>query len=209
MNESFVTVVGNLTAEPVLRHTKNGKPFVTLRIASTARRRDPGTGDYVDSGTNYVNVVAFNGLAANVEASFTRGQRVIVYGRLRVNQYLTKDNATATSVEVEAYNAGHDLTWGRSTFARPARLPGEAVSIDRLDEQQVQDAMYGPGAASAGMPPGHGSGRPGDHLSPAHDGTPPTDGPPRTDGPPPIDTGALVARDRDPRTDPSVAAAVG
>lgn len=196
MNESFVTVVGNLTAEPVLRHTKNGKPFVTLRIASTTRRRDPATGDYVDSGTNYVNVVAFNGLAANVEASFRRGQRVIVYGRLRVNQYLTKDNTAATSVEVEAYNAGHDLTWGRSTFARPGRPAGEAVAVDRLDEQQVQEAMYGPGEPTAGMPPAPSSGA-------AEDGSPPIDNAAPFEGEAPFE------RTGDPQSDAYVVAAVG
>lgn len=153
MNESFVTIVGNLTAEPVLRHTKQGKPFVTLRVASTARRRDPVTGDYADAGTNYVNVVAFNGLAGNIDASFKRGQRVIVYGRLRVNQYVTKDNVAATSVEVEAYNAGHDLTWGHSTFARPSRAAEEPAVADRLDEAQVQEAMYGPSGPAEGRPP--------------------------------------------------------
>ncbi|MBK8733436.1 MAG: single-stranded DNA-binding protein [Actinomycetales bacterium] len=42
MNGGYVTVVGNVTAEPVLRETKNGRPFATFQVASTARRYDPG-----------------------------------------------------------------------------------------------------------------------------------------------------------------------
>ncbi len=155
MNESFVTVVGNLTGDPVLRHTRSGKPFVTFRVASTARRRDPSSGEYVDGGTNYVNVVAFNGLAANLEASFSRGQRVLIYGRLRVNQYLTKDNVASTSVDVEAYNAGHDLTWGHTTFARSVRPPGGLGVTDPLRDAEVQEAIHaavGPGGDTPGAP---------------------------------------------------------
>lgn len=121
MNESFVTIVGNMIGDPVVRTSKNGKHFATFRVASTTRRRDPATGGYVDGGTNYVNVVVFNGLAANATASLRKGEPVIVYGRLRVNQWVGSQNQHMTSVEVEAYTVGHDLTWGQTSFAKGGR----------------------------------------------------------------------------------------
>lgn len=91
MNESYVTVIGNLTADLVLRTTKNGKPFATFRMASTPRRWDGREQAYVDGGTNFVSVVTFNALAANVVASLAKGQPAIVYGRLRVNTWSTAE----------------------------------------------------------------------------------------------------------------------
>ncbi len=124
MNESFVTVVGNLVADPQARSTKAGKPFTTFRLASTTRRRQ-GNGEFVDGNTNYVNVVAFNALGANVAASLHKGEPAIVYGRLRVNQWATEGGQNMTSVEVDAYNVGHDLTRGQAAFQR---WPGPSSS---------------------------------------------------------------------------------
>ena len=140
MNESFVTVVGNLVADPILRTSKHGRHFATFRVASTTRRRDPSSGAYVDSGTNYVSVVVFNGLAANVVASLKKGEPVIVYGRLRVNQWVGSQNQHMTSVEVEGYNAGHDLTWGQAKFAKLGRAQFDTG--DRLGDPEIQASLH-------------------------------------------------------------------
>lgn len=131
MNESLVTVIGNMIADPVLRNGKNGRPFATFRVASTIRRRDPASGTYVNGGTNYVNVVVFNALAANVVASLKKGEPVIVYGRLRVNEWVGSQNQHMTSVEVEGYNVGHDLTWGQAKYTKMGRV--RLVTDDRPD----------------------------------------------------------------------------
>ena len=81
MNESFVTVVGNVVSDPISRPTKVGRPFASLRIASTTRRWDAEKRAFVDGSTNFLNVVAFNALAANVMTSVKKGHPVVVYGR--------------------------------------------------------------------------------------------------------------------------------
>lgn len=139
MNESFVTVVGNLVADPQARSTKAGKPFTTFRLASTTRRRQ-GNGEFVDGNTNYVNVVAFNALGANVAASLHKGEPAIVYGRLRVNQWATEGGQNMTSVEVDAYNVGHDLTRGQAAFQKVARAQFE--QNDRLADGDIQSALH-------------------------------------------------------------------
>jgi len=139
MNESFVTVVGNLVADPQARATKAGKPFTTFRLASTTRRRQ-GNGEFVDGNTNYVNVVAFNALGANVASSLHKGEPVIVYGRLRVNQWATEAGQNMTSVEVDAYNVGHDLTRGQAAFQKVARAQFD--QHDRLADGDVQSALH-------------------------------------------------------------------
>lgn len=117
VNETQVTMIGNAVEDPVLRFGKSGQPFVTFRLASTVRRRDPGTGEYVDVGTNFVTVLAFRQLARNVAESLRKGQPVVVSGRLRVNQWQAGER-TGTSVEIDATTVGHDLSRGIASFTR-------------------------------------------------------------------------------------------
>ena len=143
MNESFVTVVGNVVSDPISRPTKVGRPFASLRIASTTRRWDAEKRAFVDGSTNFLNVVAFNALAANVMTSVKKGHPVVVYGRLRVNQWETEKGEPRTSAEIDAFTIGHDLTRGQVEFTRPPRIQLDAN--DRLADPAIQDTFHGDG----------------------------------------------------------------
>ncbi len=154
MNETYVTIVGNVVEKPVRRVTKAGAPFVTFRLASTVRRPD-GDGGYVDAGTSFVNVCAFRRLALNVDASLDRGHPVLVHGRLRVRQWASGESS-GTSVDVDATHIGHDLTRGQTRFDRGARgyddgVPtssGEPITPHETPAQDGDDAAQAtPGGA--------------------------------------------------------------
>jgi single-strand DNA-binding protein len=51
---------------------------------------------------------------------------------------MRQDNTPATSVEIDAYSVGHDLTWGTTTLARVARA--QVDQSDRLSDAEVQSA---------------------------------------------------------------------
>jgi single-strand DNA-binding protein len=53
MNETQLTVTGNLVDDPELRFTPptSGQPVAKFRIASTPRFRDNSTGEWKDGGT--------------------------------------------------------------------------------------------------------------------------------------------------------------
>jgi single-strand DNA-binding protein len=137
MNETYVTLSGNVVGDPVVRTTRANVPFVTFRVASNVRRVDFKTGEYIDAGTNFVNVTAFRGLGVNVSNSLKKGEPVIVYGRMRINQWVNGDR-NGTTVEIDAYNVGHDLTWGVTTFSKVSK---PALSQrDRMADPEVQEA---------------------------------------------------------------------
>jgi len=137
MNETYVTVSGNVVGDPIVRTTRANVPFVTFRVASNVRRVDFKTGDYVDSGTNFVNVTAFRALGVNLSNSLKKGEPVIVYGRMRINQWVNGERS-GTTVEIDAYNVGHDLSWGQTTFRKVARP--QLNQNDRMADPEVQDA---------------------------------------------------------------------
>lgn len=120
---------GNAVEDPVRRVTRNGDAYVTLRLASTVRRRDQASGRYVDAETNFVTVMAFRQLALNVAESVRKGQPLIVTGRLRVNQWRTEEKS-GVRVEIDATGVGHDLSRGVSQFVR-VRPDGEDSPVTR------------------------------------------------------------------------------
>ena len=139
MNETMVTVVGNLVADPERRTTKSGVPFAAFRVASTVRRLNPQTREYEDGGTSYYNVTAFRSIGANVYKSLKRGEPVLVHGRQRVNQFVRADNSLGTTVEIDAYHVGHDLGRGTSAFTKVAQAQFD--DQDRLADAEVQAAF--------------------------------------------------------------------
>ena len=150
MNESYVTISGNVVGDPVVRTTRASVPFVTFRVASTVRRVDTKTGEYIDGGTNYVNVTAFRSLGINLANSLHKGDPVIVYGRLRINQWVNGERS-GTSVEIDAYNVGHDLSRGQSQFTRVAKP--QLDPHDRLADPAVQEAHDALARAEVGDEP--------------------------------------------------------
>ncbi|WP_270887570.1 single-stranded DNA-binding protein [Pedococcus sp. 5OH_020] len=141
MNEIYTTVQGRLVAPPESRVTRGGVPFTAFRLASTVRRPNPQTKEYEDGPTNFFSVTAFRSLGANVAGSLKKGDPVIVYGRMRVNQWMRKDDTPATSVEIDAYSVGHDLTWGTTELVKVSRA--QTDRSDRLSDDAVQSVHAG------------------------------------------------------------------
>jgi single-strand DNA-binding protein len=53
-----ITLIGNLTADPELRFTNAGKPWVTFTIAANERRKTE-TGEWVDGDTCFMDVTSW------------------------------------------------------------------------------------------------------------------------------------------------------
>ena len=142
MNEIYVTVAGRLVADPESRTTKSGGvPFAAFRLASTVRRVNRETGEFEDAATSFVNVTAFRSLGANLANSLSKGDPVIVYGRMRVNQWMRADDTPATSVEIDAYNVGYDLSYGTTSFTKVTRA--QVDRTDRMSDDNVQAVHAG------------------------------------------------------------------
>ncbi len=76
---------------------------------------------WVDSDTNWFTITSFRQLAVNVATSISKGDRIIVVGKLRVRDWDNGERA-GTSVEIESVTIGHDLVWGSSTFVRTVEV---------------------------------------------------------------------------------------
>jgi len=117
----IIAVSGVIATDPRNVITEEGGLNITsFRLASQQRRFDRAQSKWVDGDTNWYTVVAFRMLSENAEASLSKGDRVIVRGRLRMRDWANGER-TGTNVEIEADAIGHDLAWGRTQFRKVVR----------------------------------------------------------------------------------------
>lgn len=139
MNETIVTLVGNLVDDPKLRTTDGGAEVVGFRVASTARRFDRGEQRWVDGSSLFLSVSCWRALGTNAAASLRRGDPVVLTGRLSTRTY-EKDGQTRSVAELEALALGPDLARGTAVFRRAPRAPEEAVEAAERREPALAGA---------------------------------------------------------------------
>ncbi len=116
MNDTTVTVVGNVVDSPRRNNTQNGA-VTNFRMASTARRFDAHSQTYVDVSTLWIDVECWNTLGSNVSASISKGDPVIVRGTLRTDSW-DSDAGRRSKPKIKAFAVGPDLAKGRAVFKR-------------------------------------------------------------------------------------------
>jgi single-strand DNA-binding protein len=114
--------------------TQDGLPITSFRLASSQRRFDRAPNRWIDGDTNWYTVTGFRQLAINAAGSISKGDRILVGGKLRVRDWDNGERA-GTSVEIEADSLGHDLTWGSSVFTRTV-LVREADPADEPESEE-------------------------------------------------------------------------
>lgn len=124
MNETVITVVGNLVADPELRYTQNGLPVVNFTIASTPRNFDKQSGEWTDGDALFLRASAWREFAEHIAGSLTKGMRVIATGRLRQRSYETREGEKRTAIELEVDEIGPSLRYATAQVARAARQDG-------------------------------------------------------------------------------------
>ena len=145
MSESF-TVSGLVATTPRHLVTQEGLPITSFRLASSKRRFDRTKKIWVDGETNWFTINSFRQLAINSASSISKGDRIVVSGRLKVRDW---DNGerSGTSVEIEADCLGHDLVWGTTQFSRTV-LVREDPEDDEPEEIELDSESALVGAKS-------------------------------------------------------------
>ncbi|MEU7031684.1 single-stranded DNA-binding protein [Streptomyces sp. NPDC046275] len=154
MNETTVTLVGNVATNVEYRETVSGG-VARFRFAVTARRWDRERATWTDGATSFYTVSAWRSLGANLAASVSVGEPLVVHGRLKVREE-ELDGRRKTFVDVDAVAVGHDLTRGTAAFRRASRTP---VTTTPLPEGLTPDSsgMAAAGAAASAAASGERS----------------------------------------------------
>lgn len=129
-----VTLLGNLGADPDLRHGQGGS-VLRLRMACTESWFDKNANERKER-TEWVNVVLFGKRAEALQKILSKGSSILVEGRLQTSSY-EKDGEKRYSTDVVATNVvltgGKRGNGGEQTAApRAATKPAPAPASDDL-----------------------------------------------------------------------------
>ncbi|MBE0429359.1 MAG: single-stranded DNA-binding protein [Thermoleophilia bacterium] len=99
-NINRVVLTGNLTRDPELRQTPNGKSVCTLGLAVNERYKNEA-GEWVER-PNFFDIVVWGAQAENCERYLSKGRPVAVDGRLSYRSWEAQDGSKRSKVEVVA-----------------------------------------------------------------------------------------------------------
>jgi single-strand DNA-binding protein len=95
-----VLIAGNLTKDPVFRHTTNGTPVVNFFIACNRKYRDAS--NQWQEEVCYVGVVAWNRLADSCSNRLRKGSAVLIDGELQSHVLKNEDGFNRNIIEIKA-----------------------------------------------------------------------------------------------------------
>jgi len=120
-----VILVGNLGADPEIRHTQDGRAIANLRVATSENWRDKATGERREK-TEWHRVVIFNeNLAKIAEQYLKKGSKVYLEGSLQTRKWEDQQGQEryTTEVVLQGFNAQLTMLDGRQ---RDGAVEGEA-----------------------------------------------------------------------------------
>ena len=128
--------MGRLVADPELRQTQSGIPVCRFRIAVNRLKKQDGSQE-----ADFIGCTAWRGTAEFISRYFTKGQKIIVEGSLRNNDYTDNNGVKHYSMDVLIHNVEFGESKGsdggyqqqpQSNYA-PAAQPQAAPVQQSLD----------------------------------------------------------------------------
>ena len=111
-----VILIGNLGADPEIRHTQDGRGIANLRIATSESWRDRNTGERREK-TEWHRVTVFSeGLVKVIQNYVKKGAKLYIEGQLQTRKWQDQNGQDRYSTEVvlQGFNGTLTMLDGRS-----------------------------------------------------------------------------------------------
>lgn len=104
-----VTIIGNLSDDPVLNQTGGGTPVCNFKVVTNETWFDKSSGEKKES-KEWHRVVAWRELAKVADTILSKGTLVYIEGKLKTKSWVDKEGKTSFSTEIVAQviNKLHD-----------------------------------------------------------------------------------------------------
>ena len=122
-----VILIGNLGADPEIRHTQDGRPVANLRVATSESWRDKQTGDRRER-TEWHRVVIFSeGLCRIAEQYLRKGSKVYLEGQLQTREWEDQSGQKryTTEVVLQGFNSALTMLDSRASGERDQAAAGD------------------------------------------------------------------------------------
>lgn len=136
-------IIGNLTSDPELRQTPNGKSVVKFTIAVNNGKDSDGN----DRPADFINCQAWNKTANLVGRWWTKGKPIAVIGAFKTDKYRDKNHEDVThynsyilvnSVEF----VGGKGDGGQQTQATPTQTETPTTPAESVDSASSEDCPF-------------------------------------------------------------------
>jgi single-strand DNA-binding protein len=127
-----VILLGNLTRDPEVRYTPSGTPVATLGLAVNNRMKQ---GDEWKDDPCFIDVVVFGKQAESCGEYLSKGQPVLVEGRLRFRSWEGQDGQKRSKHEVSAFRVQFMPKGSRAPGT--VGLSGDMSESESLDDDDV------------------------------------------------------------------------
>lgn len=155
--ETVITVVGNLTADPEMRTTRNGSTVANFSIAATPRVFDKQSNQWVDGDALFLRCTAWRDMAQHCAQTLRKGMRVIAQGRLTQHSWEDEQHQKRTAMELQVDEIGPSLRYATAQVQKMQSggyQGGNANAGGYQQPQQAQQQSQAPADDPWGAPAG-------------------------------------------------------
>ena len=122
-----ITIAGNVGRDPELKYTPANLAILKFSVADTSGKDD-------NKKTTWHDIVVFGEQAEIVAEKIGKGMRVVIIGRLQIENFEKKDGTKGKRVEVLAEEVAVSLRWGASD---PVARAAKALHADVIDDDEA------------------------------------------------------------------------
>lgn len=145
---------GRLTNDVELRFAASGTAVATIQIAFNARRFDKDQQTWVDGDVFYIRATAFKQLAESAAETLSKGDEVVVAGRLKTEQWEDRNGGGKRSAPALLLDSiGPNLALQTAKVNRVSRDGGSGGYGGGQQQSTPADDPWGAAPASDQTPP--------------------------------------------------------
>lgn len=142
-NDTVITVIGNLTADPELRFTQSGVAVASFTIASTPRIFDRQSNEWKDGEALFMRCSLWREAGENAAASLEKGSRVIAQGRLKQRSFTDREGNNRTVIEMDVDEVGPSLKYAKADVTKIKKGEGSNKGSKPSSESKPEDKGEG------------------------------------------------------------------
>jgi single-strand DNA-binding protein len=134
-----VLLIGNLTRDPDVKMMTNGRPVCNFGLALNRSYKD-SEGNRKDE-TTFVDVECFGPRAEAVGRFFTKGRAIFVEGRLKLDQWESKEGEKRSAIRVvldnfEFVDSRQDSQTNQSPSPSPSPAAAPEASVQAVSPEE-------------------------------------------------------------------------
>jgi single-strand DNA-binding protein len=135
MNLNKAELIGNLTADPIMRSLPSGQAVASFRLATDYSWTDYKTKERHKTA-EFTPVIAWGKLGGVVGKYLKKGDKVYIDGRLRTRSWQGKDNIKRQQTEIVAQNLIM-LGGAKNKSVKAEEKVNDEVIVEEMDVSKV------------------------------------------------------------------------